>query len=240
MIEAGNSSSKERHNRRRSKSLTPPSSPPKTNACELFNQSIGESEQGNTQAESSDYSMAPEELDEQEEGSMDVEFPSIYSVSNSSTSPPSKGLEALTHSFSIYSPEPCPRTTGSPNSVLRKLQRPSDSSFTAPHDLPTLLPTAPFRISHTLHKYLNSSRRLSTQLFLYKQWVGATTKTETARCPTLPASSGPRCSRRRLKGWRTTICGRLTTFVLLFIDDNLRILASLHYLPPPPPVTYRS
>lgn len=79
MIEAGNSSSKERHNRRRSKSLTPPSSPPKTNACELFNQSIGESEQGNTQAESSDYSMAPEELDEQEEGSMDVEFPSIYS-----------------------------------------------------------------------------------------------------------------------------------------------------------------
>ncbi|KAG8962847.1 hypothetical protein FRC05_005095 [Tulasnella sp. 425] len=79
MVEAGNSSSKDRHYRRRSKSLTPPTSPPKTNACELFDHSVGEIEQGHTQAESSDYSMAPAELEEQEGDLMDVEFPSIYS-----------------------------------------------------------------------------------------------------------------------------------------------------------------
>ncbi|KAG8943528.1 hypothetical protein FRC04_002816, partial [Tulasnella sp. 424] len=81
MVEAGNSSSKDRHSRRRSKSLTPPTSPPKTNACELFDHSIGEIEPGHTQAESSDYSMAPAELKEQaREGDLiDVEFPSIYS-----------------------------------------------------------------------------------------------------------------------------------------------------------------
>lgn len=90
MTEAGGNYSKDNaalsfyRGRKRSKSLTPPTSPPKAKPYDLIYSSIDETEKVDIQHEFSGYPSVQMDSEGQELQSMDVEFPSIYSSTTSS------------------------------------------------------------------------------------------------------------------------------------------------------------
>ncbi|KAG8896728.1 hypothetical protein FRC00_005386 [Tulasnella sp. 408] len=121
MTEADSDSSNEnsawssRRGRKRSKSLTPPTSPPTVKPYDLIYSSPDESEKVDVQIELSGYSTIQMGAEEQELLLMEVEFPSIYSPVNSSENGSffefgptetreSQGLGLITHGRSASAP----------------------------------------------------------------------------------------------------------------------------------------
>lgn len=77
-----NSAWSSRRGRKRSKSLTPPTSPPKLKPYDLIYSSPDETEKFDVHIEFSGYSTIQLGAEEEELLLMEVEFPSIYSVSD--------------------------------------------------------------------------------------------------------------------------------------------------------------